>query len=211
MTGTQIGWQQPQNIVGGKRFGRMSSGIKQRAFWWENRFVYQTAEMPKHILTSRWKPAGRGKQQHCQVDLALRQWFIRCRRLLLVVVITIFKEMQQIEVSRYERAVRWQPVQTGTSAFHSLDGAEKCKINTSHFRFTLFSAFSRAQTSSEFWFTDLSRMQKQKPNLKGCSRAQVQRASRDSEIHGSNSGFQARKRSLPRHTSAKTFPSSLCV
>lgn len=96
------------------------------------------------------------------------------RAAVVAVVVTIFKEMPQIKVSCYQGAACRRFVQTEAACLHSLshcpNGAEKCRNKHASLQiYIVFTESSRAQTSSEAGFTNLSRMQQPDIDWKSCS------------------------------------------
>lgn len=118
--------------------------------------------------------------------------------------------MQQIKVSRYQRAACWRFVQTDAECLHLIAQMvqRNAKINTPHFRFTLFSESSRAQTSSEAGFTDLSRMQQQKIDWRSCSEPPGSAAASEQRLWDSPFNLWLPGKVAFYYTSAKTFPSN---
>lgn len=164
------------------------------------------AHLFKQVETSR-----KGKWQYCQVDPALRQWFSRCRRLLLVVAITIFKEMQQIKVIRYQGAVCRQFLQT--DAYVCLSFHKWCrKMQNKHISLQIYIVFRVQQSTNMSWVSFHRFNGKSLIRRAAASRqVQEQRASSDSEIHGSNSGSQGRKGSLSLHLCNNSPSQFLCL
>lgn len=171
----------------------MSSGIKQRDFGFglhlgEKTGLFTSLPRSQSTCLKQVETNRQGKWQPCQPDLELRQRFIHYRQLLAVcwqfVCISFAKWCRKMQnhVSLQIYIVFW--VQQSTNP-----------------RWVLFHWFI-TNAAAKAWFEVLQQAAKIR-----CS----ERASRDSEIHGSNSGFQDRKSSLVYSSAKKTLPSNFCV